>query len=446
MKESTTNISTKKLIQIAFPIIFTSAAQNIITSTDTIFLGRYGENELAAIGLIGLFFLVINMMGFGLARGAQIFIARRYGERKFLQIGKIFINGMYITLSFAILATCFVQFYGTWFIQQFIKDKAILNCAFEFMQYRKYGIIFSFLNFSFVSLYTGITRTRVLILATSIVAIINIIFNYLLVFGNGGFPAMGIGGSALASSIADIIGFISIVILTLINKENQMFQLFNIKNFDFQLMKAMLFISFPIVIQYLLGLGSWFLFFSFIESKGVLYLAASNVVKNIYSFLGIFAWGLAPVVNTLVSQALGENKDTNIFGIILKVIKASMIFTVPLLILLLVFTRPILFLFTNNVQVIETAFDTTQMLTIIVFSFSISCIVFNAIGGTGATWYAMLFEVIAVVFYLIYAVYFIKIHNCSLPIAWLSEIAYWSVLFILSFWLLKSQKWRGVKI
>jgi Na+-driven multidrug efflux pump len=98
MKESTTNISTKKLIQIAFPIIFTSAAQNIITSTDTIFLGRYGENELAAIGLIGLFFLVINMMGFGLARGAQIFIARRYGERKFLQIGKIFINGMYITL------------------------------------------------------------------------------------------------------------------------------------------------------------------------------------------------------------------------------------------------------------------------------------------------------------------------------------------------------------
>jgi len=446
MRENIENISTKKVIKIAIPIVFTSAAQNIITSTDTIFLGRYGEPELAAIGIIGLFFLVINMMGFGLARGTQIFIARRYGERNFPQIGKIFINGVFMTLFFALIGTLLVHFFGQYFIGFFVKNKDVLRCCNEFMEYRKYGLVFSFVNFCFISLFTGITRSKILIFATSSVAISNIIFNYLLVFGNLGFPRMGIGGSALASTIADIIGFVFILALTILNKENSSYELFRIKNFDLQLMKDMIFIAFPIILQYLIGLGSWFIFFSFIESKGLLYLAASNVVKNIYSFLGIFAWGLAPVVNTLVSQALGQNKNTNIYNIIFKVIQTSMIFTIPLLILLLVFTKPILYFFTDSSRVIEMAFSTTQLLVFIVFTLSVSTIIFNAIGGTGATWYAMFFEVIAVIFYLAYCIFFIKVKNCSLPIAWLSEVVYWLILCSLSLLLLKSDKWRGVKI
>ncbi|MGB0932516.1 MAG: MATE family efflux transporter, partial [Chitinophagales bacterium] len=84
--------------RIAYPIILGSLAPNVIGLMDTIFLGRVGEIEQGACGLISLYYLIPVMLGLGLSRGAQILIARRAGEEKHERIGLITGNLLFMEL------------------------------------------------------------------------------------------------------------------------------------------------------------------------------------------------------------------------------------------------------------------------------------------------------------------------------------------------------------
>ena len=75
-------ISYKEILKLSLPIMIGSAVQNLITLTDTIFLGRVGEIELGAIGLVGVFYLMIASIGYSFSKAGQIMIARRVGEKK----------------------------------------------------------------------------------------------------------------------------------------------------------------------------------------------------------------------------------------------------------------------------------------------------------------------------------------------------------------------------
>ena len=78
-----------------------SAVQNLITLTDTIFLGRVGEIELGAIGLVGVFYLMIASIGYSFSKAGQIMIARRAGEGELSKIGAIYFSMMAFALSLA---------------------------------------------------------------------------------------------------------------------------------------------------------------------------------------------------------------------------------------------------------------------------------------------------------------------------------------------------------
>ena len=84
-----TDITYKRIWNVAYPIILGSIAQNLINFTDTAFLGRVGEVALGAGALGGIFYLAIIMLGLGFGTGAQIIIARRFGEKQLKQIGSV---------------------------------------------------------------------------------------------------------------------------------------------------------------------------------------------------------------------------------------------------------------------------------------------------------------------------------------------------------------------
>ncbi len=98
------NISYKRIWSIAYPIILGSVAQNLINVTDTAFLGRVGEVALGASAIGGMFYLVFINLGLGFGTGAQIIIARRFGEGDKKMVGKTFDHALYFMLPLSILA------------------------------------------------------------------------------------------------------------------------------------------------------------------------------------------------------------------------------------------------------------------------------------------------------------------------------------------------------
>ena len=95
------NFSYKQIWLIAYPILISLLMEHMINVTDTAFLGHVGEVELGASALAGVLYMAIYMLGFGFSIGVQILIARKNGERKYGEIGGIFMQGAFFLLALA---------------------------------------------------------------------------------------------------------------------------------------------------------------------------------------------------------------------------------------------------------------------------------------------------------------------------------------------------------
>ncbi|MBL4576818.1 MAG: polysaccharide biosynthesis C-terminal domain-containing protein, partial [Flavobacteriales bacterium] len=189
--------------KMTYPIIIGYMAQNIVYLVDTAFLGRVSEVALGAGGLAGLHYIAVFMLGMGFGTGSQIVIARRYGQEDFQSIGKLVDHTWYFLAGFAILVFLFLKYASPIFLGHALSSDGINGACIEYLDYRAYGIFFAFINVAFRAFYIGIGKTQVLIWSTIVMAGVNIVLDYTLIFGEWGFPEMGIGGAALASVISE---------------------------------------------------------------------------------------------------------------------------------------------------------------------------------------------------------------------------------------------------
>ena len=197
-----------QIFRLSLPIMMGSAAQNIIVLSDNVFLYHYDHLQFAAIGVIGAFYLVLASIGYGFSRGGQIFIARKYGERDLQSLGAYFQALVLFEAILSVFIFGFIHLYGYEFLKLLISSKEILDYCYEYLSYRSYGVYFSYVGVALIALYTGIAQPKIILIDTIVLTVSNIILNYVFVFGKWGAPEMGIGGSALASTLADVIAFV----------------------------------------------------------------------------------------------------------------------------------------------------------------------------------------------------------------------------------------------
>ncbi|MEI7525586.1 MAG: MATE family efflux transporter [Mariniphaga sp.] len=438
------SIPTSRVIwDIAWPIMLSLAAQSVVNITDTAFLGRVGEVELGASAIGGLLYTTFYMVGFGFSTGVQILISRRNGEKNYLGIGRIVDNSFYFLGITSLVITSIVFFYGPNMLHPFMASEAVFTASTKFLTYRILGLIFASAGLIFRSFYTGIAFTRYLSISSAIMAGINVVLAYLLIFGHWGLPQLGIQGAAIASVIAELCALLFLIFVTRTNSKFKQYALLKWVKPDFGIIKSTLGISGFVMLQYVLSLGSWFLFFMFIEKMGERSLAVSNIIRSIYLLLMIPGWALCSVVSTLVSKALGEGKPQLVIPIIKKVVRFSMFamtFTVGLAV---ISPRVVISLFTNNQALAEASVASYYIILAALFILGIMSILFNGVLGTANTKYALVIEMVTISVYLLFAwVIAVKLHM-KIEYVWTCEFIYSILTGLLSYWYLKWGNWRG---
>src|SRR4051812_23031320 len=198
----------KDILRIAYPVVLGSISVTVLNVTDTIFLGRVGETELGSAGLGGVFYFVLAMVGIAIGVGAQILIARRAGEKKEDTIGEIFDHSFIILLTLGILLFLFVELLSPALLRLLIREDSTREATAVFLHYRAFGLIAVFCATAFRALYVGLATPQIYGIYSAIMAVINILFGWLLIFGNWGFPKMGIAGAGIASSLAEWLALI----------------------------------------------------------------------------------------------------------------------------------------------------------------------------------------------------------------------------------------------
>jgi Na+-driven multidrug efflux pump len=329
-----------------------------------------------------------------------------------------------------------------------VQSPAIFEKSMEYLIPRSYGVFFSYLGVSLIALYTGIARTSFIIVDTIILAVVNGVLNYALIFGHFGFPAMGIAGAGWASTIAEIVAFIVFVLYILLDKKVRKYHLLKFPSVSLKLIGQVLSLSSPVVIQNIVGLGSWFIFFGVIENMGERALAVSNVGRIVYLILSIPVWGYATGINTLVSQFIGMQKRQAVVPIILKTAKitlaTTMAFALPVILLPKFFLYPIFG--GTDLSILSDAQPVLLLLIVILGLFSFGGIYFNGLSGTGAVGRALFAQVVCSAVYIGYLLIAVKVFEAGLLWVWGAEIAYWLVALAFTHYYLFSRRWYGMEV
>ena len=203
----------REIWKIAYPCLVSLVMEQMIGVTDTAFLGHVGEIELGASAIAGVYYMVIFMLGFGFTTGAQIIMARRNGEQEYGRMGQVFYHGLYFLVVLAAVAFTLTTIYTRPILGSMISDPDILHAACDYMQWRIYGLFFAFAAAMFRAFYISSTQTT-LTLNSVVMVLSNVVFNYILIFGKLGLPAMGIGGAALGSSLSEMVSLIFFIVYT----------------------------------------------------------------------------------------------------------------------------------------------------------------------------------------------------------------------------------------
>ena len=153
--------------------------------------------------------------------------------------------------------------------------------------------------------FLGTTQTKTLTLNSIVMVLSNVVFNYILIFGKFGFPALGIAGAAIGSSLAELVSLLFFILYTRSRIDCCKYGLDRIPKFRLDVLKRMLNVSFWTMIQNFFSLSTWFLFFLYVEHLGERSLAVTNIVRNVSGILFMVLMAFASTCGSLVSNLIG---------------------------------------------------------------------------------------------------------------------------------------------
>ncbi len=436
----------KDIWQVTYPILLGLLAQNIINVTDTAFLGRVGEVALGAAAMGGLLYICIYTIAFGFSVGTQILIARRNGEGNYREVGPIMWQGSAFSFLMGIVFLIGLYVTAGPLIRLLVSSEAIYNATYEFFVWRIWGFLFAFLNVMFRALYIGITRTKVLTLGSVVMAVVNVFLDYVLVFGELGFPELGVKGAAIASVIAEGAALLFFVLYTRYNLDLKKYGFKRFVSFDFHLIRRILEISFFTMAQYFLSMVIWFIFFMALERLGQRQLAIANIVRSVYIVLLIPVQALATTANTLVSNLIGNGGVDGVMSLLHRIAKISSVILVVCVVATMIFPHSILSIYTNELALLDESVPALYVVCLSMLIAAPAHIYFSGISGTGNTQAALGLEVGIQTFYAFYVIMVGMVLQKPVEICFTTEVVYYSTMLLFSVIYLKKAKWQNKKI
>jgi len=436
-------ISFRRIIQITVPLIVGGLSMNIVNLTDTIFLGQLGAAELGSAGNGSIFYFIFAYVGMGLTSGMQIIIARRNGEKNYGEINALLQSGILMITVFAVFASSLILLGMDQLFSSIYRSATVAQGSYDYLSVRSYGLFFTLFNFAMTAFFVGITKTRVISWVVPLAALLNILLDYLLIFGIAGFPELGIKGAALASVISEATGALLLLGVAVYRYRNSEFMLFRRVRNQIKFSQEIFKLSYPLLLQNFITLGAWFVFFSLIEKLGENELAASHIIRSIYGFLMLPSFSLADATNSLVSNLIGEKKQDQIFHLIKRVIIIGLVFNIICIILNLGFEKQIFLLFTKDEAVIGAAGYAFTIINLALVILTLAMVLFRSLTGTGMTKLSLVLEIISVFIYLTYAVIVSQSEQASINLFWSAEFIYFSLIAVLSYLFLRFGNWRS---
>ncbi len=435
------DVNNRQILSIALPITLAILIPQINMLTNSIFLGRLSTEALGNAGITGVFYLIFAVAGHGLNNALQTVFSKSAGGGKPELFKIILAQGIRISLQFSLICILF-----TWsiapLIMRAVADPAAYPQEMSFLKIRILGLPFLFLFQMGNAFLVASLNSRWLMIGFIFEALVNVLFDYLLIFGKGGFPQMGFNGAAVASVMAEVTGMLVVLLVLIFTGLKKKYGLLEGFQFNRFFNKEILRVSVPLVAQYIISVTTWLVFFLLIEGRGTEAKAVSNVMRNVFGLAGVFVWAFASTTSSMVSNLMGQQREDKVIPLVVRIMCWSFGLCAIMCGLLNLFPELFFRLFGQDEAFVQAGVPVIRVVSLGLIFMSIANIWLNAVTGTGKTKVNLAIEILAISVYLGYTWYFMKINYVSLAMAWSNEFIYWTAIFIMAFIFIKSGRWK----
>ena len=445
MKKSST-YSYKHIWKVAYPILISLLMEQLIGMTDTAFLGRVGEVELGASAIAIVYYSVLFMLGLGFSVGAQIIIGRRNGEGGFKETGKVFWNGLYFLLGLAFMLILASEAFSPWAMKLLVSSNDIYEAALSYVRWRLPGMVFAFITSIFRAFYIGTTQTRTLTLNSIVMVISNVFFNWVLIFGHFGLPAMGITGAAIGSSLAELVSLIFFIIYTSVGCDQVKYGLDKPARFSLSELKNMMPVCTWSMVQHTISVSTWFVFFLYIEHLGERALAISNITRGASGLIWVVLMAFSSTCSTLVSNIIGEGHQDKVMSLVRRILKLSYGIVGSIIMIYCLFPEAIARIYTDMPDIVQASAPALIVMACSYLFHVGGQVLFLAVSGTGNTQTAFKLEIIALAVYMVYCTIVISWMKVDVAICWTAEFVYGGMLMLCSWIYMHSGRWKNRSI
>ena len=431
---------------IAYPAVLTMISHTVMTFIDAMMVGRLGPTELAAVGLSGT--LTWGLFSFfnGVVNGVNTFVAQDYGAKRFDNIGRVTWQGTYFALISGIILILLSRF-NVDLMRLLGPADDVQRIGASYLGIRLWGGVFIVMYMCFSAFLRGIGDTRTPLKIVIFINVLNVVGDYVLIFGKFGFPELGTDGAAYATVGASGVGALIFFVVFLSRKSDRMFSTRRSWPVRLDLMARLSRVGLPIGLQWLLDMASFIVFTALIGRIGTFELAASTAGLRLMhlSFMPVF--GVSIAATTLVGQYIGSKDIPFATRSGYTAIKMSMLYAGLIALLFLVIPRQLVMMINQDPEVVDLGGRILRVAAIFLLFDSIGIASNGCLRGAGDTRWAMFIGVSFAWFIFVPMAYLgaIALKGGAVG-AWAGATVYIISLGLTYFIRFRNGKWKSIKI
>lgn len=443
----------RTVLRVGLPLVAGMASSTVMQFTDRLFLSHYSVESIAAALPASLAAFTSQIVLMGVCSYATVLIAQYSASRAFERVGPALWQGIWCALFGGILLAA-LYFAAEPFFSWTAHGPLIEEQEIIYFQILTLGVGAGLLGNAFGAFFSGVGRTRPVMVANVAAMVINVPLDYLFIFGGFGIPEMGIFGAGLATVIGWLVMALILGCLVFTQEHEEKYHVISGWRFEGDLFRRLLRFGLPSGFNSMMELVTFTWFVFVVGNLSQTALAASNIAMSINAVAFLPMFGLNIAVSTLVGHAMGRGKPEAADRVTSNTLHVAFAYMIPLSLLFVCFPGLLMDLFApGGMSAVEYG-PVREAGIVLLYFVALYCLIdacniiyFGALKGVGDTLAMMLIIICCAVFALILPICFLLYTDrATLNTLWIVFTAY---VFVAAFCVMirfKSRRWRTIRV
>ena len=386
----------KEILILAVPAIIENILQVLLGISDTYFVGKIGKEAIAAVGVTNLMMNLFIAFFLAVSVGATAVIARYIGSKKPHAAAQSTKQALIVVMGLGLFMGSLNLVFASTILRGLGIEKAVLVLAVPYFRIVAGPVFLVGVIYALSSTLRAAGDTLSPMKAGATANLINIVLDYVLIFGILGIPGMGIIGAAVATSISRLINVLILVGVLKGYKSPLHIDFKSNWTLDYKCIKNILVIGIPASVEKLIMRSGQLVYGGMIISLGTSAYAAHNIAGVIESFSYLPGMGFGVAASTLIGQNLGSRREQAAYIAGKRSYILSTLFMMTLGAEFFIFARPLVTLFTKEPEVAEQAVKVLRIIALFQPFLSATLVITSGLNGAGDTKFPMLTSLIGI--------------------------------------------------